>query len=182
MATRVLGEVLGRKVSARLVYDAPHNLVWDEERGAQRYLHRKGACPALGPAPDTTSPFRFTGHPVIIPGSMGASSYVLSGCGAEAALSSACHGAGRALSRGESRRYDEQESAETLGRLRVVTPVDPQSPEVRLRRDVLAEYQGRLKEEAPYAYKDITPVIATVEAAGVANRVARLWPLLTIKG
>lgn len=182
MAMRVLGEVLGREVRARLVYDAPHNLVWDEERGPGLYLHRKGACPALGPAPDTTGPFRFTGHPVIIPGSMGAASYVLAGTGAEAALCSACHGAGRALSRGDSRRYDEGRAAEALGKLRVITPVDPRAPEVRLRRDVMAEYEGRLKEEAPYAYKDITPVIDTVESAGVASRVARLWPLLTIKG
>jgi tRNA-splicing ligase RtcB len=182
MATRVLGEVLGRPVHSRLLYDAPHNLVWEEERGPLRYLHRKGACPALGPAPDTAGPFRFTGHPVIIPGSMGASSYVLAGKGAESALCSACHGAGRALSRGESRRYDEDCAAAALGKLRVVTPVDPRAAEVRLRRDVMAEYEGRLKEEAPYAYKDITPVIDTVEAAGVASRVARLWPLLTIKG
>lgn len=182
MATRVLSEVLGREVHARLVYDAPHNLVWDEERGPGLYLHRKGACPALGPAPDTTGPFRYTGHPVIIPGSMGASSYVLAGAGAEGALASACHGAGRALSRGDSRRYDESQAAQALGKLRVVTPVDPTAAEVRLRRDVMAEYSGRLKEEAPYAYKDITPVIDTVEAAGVASRVARLWPLLTIKG
>jgi tRNA-splicing ligase RtcB len=182
MATRVLSDVLGRRVSARLVYDAPHNLIWDEERGPGLYLHRKGACPALGPAPDTTGPFRYSGHPVIIPGSMGASSYVLSGAGLDGALSSACHGAGRSLSRGDSRRYDEDRAAEALGKLRVVTPVDPKSAEVRLRRDVMAEYEGRLKEEAPYAYKDITPVINTVEAAGVANKVARLWPLLTIKG
>jgi tRNA-splicing ligase RtcB len=113
---------------------------------------------------------------------MGASSYVLAGQGAEAALASACHGAGRSLSRGDSRRYDEEQASAALGKLRVVTPLDPQAPEVRLRRDVLAEYTGRLKEEAPYAYKDITPVIDTVEAAGVASRVARLWPLLTIKG
>ena len=62
------------------------------------------------------------------------------------------------------------------------TPIDPTAPDVRLRRDVLAEYHDRLKEEAPYAYKDITPVVQTVEDAHVARRVARLWPLLTIKG
>jgi tRNA-splicing ligase RtcB len=47
---------------------------------------------------------------------------------------------------------------------------------------VLAEYHNRLKEEAPYAYKDIIPVVQTIEDAGVAKRVARMWPLLTIKG
>jgi tRNA-splicing ligase RtcB len=182
MAIRVLGEVLGRDVHARLVYDAPHNLIWDEERGPGVYLHRKGACPAHGPLPDTQSPWRYCGQPVIIPGSMGASSYVLSGTGSESALSSACHGAGRALSRGDSRRFDEEKAAQELGRLRIVAPLDPKSPEVRLRRDVLSEYEGRLKEEAPYAYKDITPVIDTVQAAHIADRVARLFPLLTIKG
>ena len=54
--------------------------------------------------------------------------------------------------------------------------------EVRSRRDVVEKYRARLREEAPYAYKDITPVVQTVEDAGVARRVARLAPLLTIKG
>lgn len=181
MTVRVLSEVLGREVGARLVYDAPHNLIW--EGTADRHLHRKGACPALGGDPAlTASPFRFTGHPVIIPGSMGAASYLLAGAGNDAALCSACHGAGRILSRGKSRHVDERTYASTFERLRVVTPIDPTAPDVRLRRDVLAEHHDRLKEEAPYAYKDITPVVQTVEEAGVARRVARTWPLLTIKG
>jgi tRNA-splicing ligase RtcB len=53
---------------------------------------------------------------------------------------------------------------------------------VRLRADVLAKYHRRVKEEAPYAYKDVGPVIRTVEDAGVARRIARLWPLMTVKG
>lgn len=188
MAVRVLSEVLGRQVAARLVYDAPHNLIWTPSAQGQAagdvYLHRKGACPAQGPIADaaSTSRFRFTGHPVIIPGSMGAASYLLAGSGNEAALCSACHGAGRSLSRGKSRHVDEDTYRETFSRLRVVTPIDPSAPEVRFRRDVLAQYHDRLKEEAPYAYKDITPVVQTVEDAQVARRVARMWPLLTIKG
>lgn len=174
MAIKVLSDLLGRRVEARLVYDAPHNLIWEEPGGV--YLHRKGACPALGPAPDTQGPFRYTGQPVIVPGSMGAASYVMSGKGCEDALASACHGAGRALSRGESRRLP----TDSVSKLRVVTPIDP--AEIRLRRDILAEYEGRVKEEAPHAYKDITPIIETVEMAGIADRVARLWPLLTVKG
>jgi len=182
MTVRVLSEVLGRDVEARLIYDAPHNLIWDTP-DPNVYLHRKGACPALGPdATLIASPFRFTGHPVIIPGSMGAASYLLAGAGNDAALCSACHGAGRSLSRGKSRHVDERTYNETFERLRVVTPIDPTAPDVRLRRDVLAEYHDRLKEEAPYAYKDITPVVQTVEDAEVARRVARMWPLLTIKG
>lgn len=183
MAVRVLSEILGRDVGARLVYDAPHNLIWENELGDGVHVHRKGACPAPGPdAALAASPFRFTGHPVIIPGSMGAASYLLAGEGNAAALCSACHGAGRSLSRGKSRHVDERTYEQTFERLRVVTPIDPTSPQVRLRRDVLAEYHDRLKEEAPYAYKDITPVVETVEDAKVARRVARMWPLLTIKG
>ena len=113
---------------------------------------------------------------------MGASSYLMAGTSNDAALCSACHGAGRSLPRGKSRHVDTRTYEDTFERLRVVTPIDPTSPEVRLRRDVLAEYHDRLKEEAPYAYKDITPVVQTVEDAGVARRVARTWPLLTIKG
>jgi tRNA-splicing ligase RtcB len=182
MAVRVLSEVLGRHIDARLVHDAPHNLIWEQDGGADRHVHRKGACPALGPDVGSAGPFRFTGHPVIIPGSMGASSYLLAGAGDDASLRSACHGAGRSLSRGKSRQIDEQRYTDTLSRLRVVTPIDPRAADVRLRRDVLARYHDRLKEEAPYAYKDITPVVQTVEDAGIARRVARLWPLMTIKG
>lgn len=92
------------------------------------------------------------------------------------------HGAGRSLSRGKSRHVDEATYTKTFESLRVVTPINPNAPDIRLRRDVLAEYHARLKEEAPYAYKSITPVIQTVEDANIAKRVARLWPRLTIKG
>jgi tRNA-splicing ligase RtcB len=182
MAVRVLSEVLQRPVATRLIYDAPHNLIWAHEGGPDTYLHRKGACPALGPDVASAGPFRFTGHPVIIPGSMGAASYLLAGTGNAASLCSACHGAGRSLSRGKSRHVDEATYQDTFSRLRVVTPIDPNAADVRFRRDVLAQYHDRLKEEAPYAYKDITPVVQTVEDAAVARRVARMWPLLTIKG
>jgi tRNA-splicing ligase RtcB len=169
MVVRALSEALGRAVEARLVYDAPHNLVWDE--GGHRMIHRKGACPADGSSGDADFP---SGHPVIIPGSMGASSYVLRGHGSVASLCSGCHGAGRSAPRQQGRRG----SAAELEPLRVVTKVDGK----RLRRDVRAEWERALLEEAPSRYKDVTPVIETVVGGGVAGKVARLWPLLTIKG
>ena len=178
MAVRALEETLGRAVSARLVFDAPHNLIWEE---GDRYLHRKGATPALG-ADGGRGPFGYTGHPVIIPGSMGASSYVLAGEGNEAALCSACHGAGRSLPRGRSSHVGDDVYARAMETVRVVTPIDPESPQVRNRRDILGKYHQRLKEEAPFAYKPITPVVQTVEDAGVARRVARLFPVVTVKG
>ena len=169
MTVRALPEALGREVEARLVYDAPHNLIWDQ--GGGQMIHRKGACPAEGPSDDAEFP---SGHPVIIPGSMGASSYVLRGHGATASLCSACHGAGRLAPRQQARRGSTAE----LEPLRVVTKVDQR----RLRRDVRADWERSLLEEAPSRYKDVMPVIETVAGAGIASRVARLWPLLTVKG
>ncbi|HEX4497420.1 MAG TPA: RtcB family protein [Thermoanaerobaculia bacterium] len=182
MALAALSEVAGRRIGARLVYDAPHNLVWEPGDGREGYLHRKGACPAGGPEPDTDGPFRYTGHPVIIPGSMGSSSYLLAGSGHAEALASACHGAGRALARGKARQVNAETYERALETLRVVTPIDPGAPSVRGRHDILEQYHARLKEEAPYAYKPIAPVIETVAAAGIARPIARLWPLITIKG
>ena len=174
MVVRALSEALRREVEAKLVYDAPHNLVWDE--GDHRMIHRKGACPADGPSPDTTStedPFAW-GHPVIIPGSMGASSFVLRGHGSVASLCSSCHGAGRIAARQQARLGPTSE----LAPLRVVTKVDGR----RLRRDIRDEWERSLLEEAPSRYKDVTPVIDTVVDGDVASKVVRLWPLLTIKG
>jgi tRNA-splicing ligase RtcB len=113
---------------------------------------------------------------------MGAPSFVLAGAGNEAALSSACHGAGRVLARGRATHVPERVYRAAVERLRVVTPIDPTAPEVRARRDVLEAYHHRLKEEAPYAYKPITPIVQTLEEAGVARVVARLGPIVTVKG
>jgi len=180
MAVRALSEAIGRTISARLVSDAPHNLIW--EQPDHHYLHRKGACPALGAAPEEAGPFRYTGHPVMVPGSMGDSSFLLAGGGLEEAMASACHGAGRSLPRGKSGHVEEAVYEEAMARIRVVTPIDAESPMLRTRQDILAKHHQRLKEEAPYAYKPITPVIETIEEAGIARKVARLWPVVTVKG
>ncbi len=179
LAVQVLGAVLGREIDARLIYDAPHNLIWPGE--GDLHLHRKGACPAFGPE-GGAGPFAWTGHPVIIPGSMGAASWLLAGEGATSALCSACHGAGRSVARGSARHVEPSVWDAARATLRVVTPVDVDDPIVRRRRDVVARHDDRLKEEGPWAYKDVTPVVDTVVRAGVARKVARLWPLLTVKG
>jgi tRNA-splicing ligase RtcB len=111
---------------------------------------------------------------VIVPGSMGDASYVLKGQGSIASLCSAPHGAGRLAARGEGRKGDTGE----LGRIRVVTKIDP----TRVRRDIAAEHLRTLMEEAPSQYKSVTPVVGTVADAGIASPVARLRPLLTVKG
>lgn len=182
MVIAAFSQILGRKVSAKLIYDAPHNLIWEDEPSKGNYLHRKGACPALGVEPSINSPFCYTGHPVIIPGSMGDSSYLMAGQGNITALSSACHGAGRVVARGQARNMDQETYKSVVAPLKVVTPIDPNDIEVKLRQDIMAKYQDRLKEESPTAYKAITPVVTTVEQASIARRVARLSPLMTIKG
>jgi tRNA-splicing ligase RtcB len=174
MAVRAIEEASGRTVDSRLVYDAPHNLVF---RDGDTCLHRKGATPAHGPGePD------WLGKPVIIPGSMGAASYLLAGAGHEPALESACHGAGRALSRGRASRVARDVFVRSMSTLRVVGPIDPRAPSLVGRRDLLASYEKRVMEEAPYAYKAVEPVIDSIETAGIARKVARLHPLCTVKG
>lgn len=164
---------------ARLLYDAPHNLFWQD--GA-RVVHRKGATPAAGHAAMAGGPYAMWGEPVIVPGSMGAASFVLRGHGDPRTLASACHGAGRRVPRGASARGNDAELDAFLREFRVVTPLDHRDPMVARRSDVMAAWRRDLKQEAPWAYKDIGPVVASLQGGGVATPVAELRPLLTVKG
>ncbi len=156
----------------RTIYDVAHNIAKIETYGSQELcVHRKGATRAFGPgSPDIPQRYRDAGQPVFIPGSMGTGSWVLVGDARAATQSwaSACHGAGRSLSRHAAKR---------------------QVTGSQLRRDL--EQQGiivrcptssGLAEEAPLAYKDVDRVALVVEGAGLARRVARLRPLGVIKG
>jgi tRNA-splicing ligase RtcB len=145
-----LRELFG-DVEAPLVYDVPHNITLPYEGG---WLARKGACPAEAQ------------QPVIIPGSMGATSYLMVGCGDAAALCSASHGAGRARSRFSMARGGADRRDEALGLKGV---------------DCITLRQERRIEEAPAAYKPIGPVVASQVQAGIVREVARLAPLLTFK-
>jgi tRNA-splicing ligase RtcB (3'-phosphate/5'-hydroxy nucleic acid ligase) len=138
-------------LEAPLVYDLPHNITLTEGQG---WITRKGACPA------------HDGQPVIIPGSMGAPSYLLVGQGNEDWGRSASHGAGRLRSRFDLSRRGCLESEAALG----LTGVDC----ITLREE-------RRIEEAPAAYKPITPVIDAQVAAGLVQVVARMRPILTFK-
>jgi tRNA-splicing ligase RtcB (3'-phosphate/5'-hydroxy nucleic acid ligase) len=183
MLRQGLAEAVG-DLAAELVYDAPHNLLWPvAEREA---VHRKGATPAGGPAGvdaggSGVPRLDWWGEPVIVPGSMGAASYLLRGLGNARALDSACHGAGRRVARGALGSGGDAELDAFLREFRVVTPLDPRDPSVARRADVIANWRRELKQEAPWAYKDIDPVVSTLEQAGVARRVVELRPLLTVK-
>ena len=158
------------------LYDLSHNLCRVEDHlighdSRRLHVHRKGATRAYGPGHGPLpEPFCRTGQPVLIGGSMGTSSYVLAGLDTAeaAALSSACHGAGRSLSR-------EQAWRRWTGRA-LMDALSHQGIEVRC-----ASSRG-IAEEASGAYKDVDVVVASAEQAGLAKRVARLEPLICIKG
>jgi tRNA-splicing ligase RtcB (3'-phosphate/5'-hydroxy nucleic acid ligase) len=168
----VFRRFLGKNADLDLVYDVAHNIAKVETYQNERLMvHRKGATRAFGPShPETPERYRSIGQPVLIPGSMGTSSYVLAGTDAAAGLSfaSACHGAGRAMSRGAAKRA-------TTG--------------AEVRRDlaqrgivVRCQSSSGLAEEAPMAYKDVDRVVDVVVGAGIARKVARLVPLGVVKG
>jgi tRNA-splicing ligase RtcB len=159
-----------------LLYDVSHNTCKVEEHrgnGSVRklYVHRKGATRAFGPGhPDLPPDLRECGQPVLIGGSMGTGSYVLVGT-AEAetkSFSSACHGAGRAMSRHQALR--------TWKGRQVVD-------ELAGRGILIRSPSGRgVAEEAPGAYKDVSAVVDAADAAGLARKVARVEPLVCVKG
>ncbi len=159
-----------------LLYDVSHNTCKVEKhridgREVDLYVHRKGATRAFGPRhPDLPSEFSTIGQPVLIGGTMGTASYVLVGTerGTSEAFASACHGAGREMSRHEAKRQWQ-------GR----TVVDELATRGILIRS--ASMRG-IAEEAPGAYKDVSAVVEAAHNAQLARKVARLEPLICIKG
>jgi len=159
-----------------LLYDVSHNTCKVERhrvdgRDRNLYVHRKGATRAFGPGhPDLPKAFTRAGQPVLIGGSMGTASYILAGVeqGTNEAFASACHGAGREMSRHEAKRRWQGRAI-----------VDELAARGILIRS--ASLQG-VAEEAPGAYKDVTAVIESAHDAGLARKVARLEPLICIKG
>jgi tRNA-splicing ligase RtcB len=161
-------------VDLPLLYDVSHNLAKIETHvidGVARQLcvHRKGATRALPPGhADLPDDLRATGQPVLVPGSMGTASYVLAGVPGSSAFHSACHGAGRRMSRHAARRAI---NARNLRRAL-------EGRGIRVRVSSLPA----LSEEAPDSYKDVDHVVAACEHAGLARRVVRLRPIGVIKG
>jgi tRNA-splicing ligase RtcB len=156
----------------RQVYDVAHNVAKLEEHGGRLLcVHRKGATRAFPPGSDEIPPdYAGVGQPVFIPGSMGTSSFVLAGrTGAmERSFGTVCHGAGRSMSRTGARKRIE---GAQLRR------------ELEERGIAIASPSNRgLAEEAPFAYKDVEKVVAIVERAGLAARVAKLRPIGVVKG
>jgi tRNA-splicing ligase RtcB len=184
LANRQILTHLTRKAFARLfpeaqlelLYDVSHNTCKEEIHeldGTPRslYVHRKGATRAFGPGhPALPEDLREIGQPVLIGGTMGTASYILCGSNASmaTAFGSACHGAGRSMSRRQAmRQFSGRGIQDELAARGILV----RSPSTR-----------GIAEEAPHAYKDAGEVVEAADHAGLARRVARLVPLICIKG
>ena len=163
-------------VEMDLLFDVSHNTCKLEEHtvdGERRelYVHRKGATRAFGPGhPSLPADLRPAGQPVLIGGTMGSASYILAGTerSMELAWGSACHGAGRAMSRHQaSRSWRGEDIRRELAERGILI----RSPSLR-----------GIAEESPGAYKPVEDVIEAADRSGLARKVARLEPVVCIKG
>ncbi|XP_071171004.1 RNA-splicing ligase RtcB homolog isoform X1 [Mytilus edulis] len=160
----------------QVIYDVSHNIAKFEEHyidGKQKTLlvHRKGSTRAFPPHhPLIPVDYQLTGQPVLIGGTMGTCSYVLTGTeqGMVETFGSTCHGAGRALSRAKSRRNLDYTS--------VLSALEEQGISIRVASPKL------VMEEAPASYKNVTDVVDTCEAAGISQKAIKLRPIAVIKG
>jgi tRNA-splicing ligase RtcB len=163
-------------VNLTTVYDVSHNIGKVETHtidGKEKrvIMHRKGATRSFGPGnSEIPAAYRDIGQPVLIPGTMGTSSYVLAGTkeGMNVAFGSCCHGAGRRLSRTAAKKM-------------------VRGPALRKELEnhniiIRCDSDKGLAEEAPIAYKDVDSVVNVVQNAKIARKVARLLPVAVIKG
>jgi tRNA-splicing ligase RtcB len=178
-ARRAFEEILAGRVKnwdLHQVYDIAHNMgkVETHEIGGNQVevcVHRKGATRAFGPGvPGVPDEYQEIGQPVLVPGSMGTSSWVMVGTSESMVRSygSSCHGAGREMSRRQAKRAVRGDKLK----------LELERKGIRVRAGSMAG----LAEEAPQAYKDVDAVVASVAGAGITKKVARLVPLAVIKG
>ncbi len=160
----------------KMLYDISHNTCKVEEHnidGKKKtlYVHRKGVTRAFGPGrKEVPKEYRDIGQPVLIGGTMGTCSYILTGTeeSAEKSFASSCHGAGRRMSRkAAKKKWYGKEIVKGLERDGIL---------------VRTHSFAGAAEEAPGAYKDVTEVINTVHNANLARKVVKLKPLAVIKG
>ena len=179
LAREVFADVFeqpAQRLGMSLVYDVAHNIAKMEPydvdgRSCELCVHRKGATRAFPPGhPELPDRYQAVGQPVLVPGDMGRSSYVLVGQpgSMEHTFGSSCHGAGRRMSRRAAIRASKGRSIK----------------KELLDRGVIARARGRtgLEEEQPDAYKDVLQVVDVLHKAGISRRVAKLRPVGVIKG
>ena len=159
-----------------VVYDVSHNIAKVEEhlvdgRPKTLLVHRKGSTRAFPPHhPLIPVDYQFTGQPVLIGGTMGTCSYVLTGTdvGMAETFGSTCHGAGRAKSRAGSRRQMDYTD--------VLDALQQKGISIRVASPKL------VMEESPESYKDVTQVVETCHQAGISKKCVKLRPIAVIKG
>ncbi|HEY5596290.1 MAG TPA: RtcB family protein, partial [Candidatus Bipolaricaulota bacterium] len=175
LAREAFAKVLPR-ADLRLLYDVSHNTCKVEEhdvdgRTRELFVHRKGATRAYGPGNPAIAPsLRAWGQPVLIGGTMGTASYILAGTQQSLgqAFGSSCHGAGRNMSRTQAtKQWHGREVIEQLAQQGIL---------------IRAVSARGVAEEAPGAYKDVSAVVDAAQAAGLSCKVARLTPMICIKG
>jgi tRNA-splicing ligase RtcB (3'-phosphate/5'-hydroxy nucleic acid ligase) len=168
--------ILGPNAHLNTMYDVSHNIGKREKHiinGTPKevVMHRKGATRSFGPSrSEVPSAYKSVGQPVLIPGTMGTSSYVLVGTDSslEQAFGSSCHGAGRTMSRAKAKKIIRGSTLRA----------ELEAKGIIIRCDSNAG----LAEEAPIAYKDVDAVVNVIANAGLARKVARVVPLAVIKG
>lgn len=178
-ARQAFEQTLAGKIShwqLNQVYDIAHNIGKIEYHEVDGELmkvcvHRKGATRAFGPGnPDLPEEYMEIGQPVLVPGSMGTASWVLVGTekSMQQSFGSTCHGAGRSMSRAQAKKKIWGEDLRK----------HLQAEGIHIRAGSLSG----LAEEAPEAYKNVDEVVETVTGAGLVRKVARLVPLIVVKG
>jgi tRNA-splicing ligase RtcB len=164
------------KANLKLIYDVSHNTCKVEEHAIdgqkkRLFVHRKGATRAFGPGhPDLPEALRPIGQPVLIGGTMGTASYILVGTSVSESrsFSSSCHGAGRRMSRHQAtKQWKGRELVDYLATQGIII----KSPSLR-----------GVAEEAPGAYKDVSAVVDAADQAGLSKKVAKLVPMICVKG
>jgi tRNA-splicing ligase RtcB len=172
---RAFASVFG-EIPLPILYDVSHNTCkeethWVDGDRKRVFVHRKGATRAFGPGhPELPESIRDAGQPVLIGGSMGTCSYILAGTekSMKLAFGSACHGAGRSMSRHEAlRRWRGRQVVDALAASGII---------------IRSQSSRGVAEEAPGAYKDVTDVVNAADEADLARKVAKVLPLICIKG
>jgi tRNA-splicing ligase RtcB len=179
LARQAFEQVLAGKIKnwrLHQVYDITHNMGKIEThlidgQEIKVCVHRKGATRAFGPgSPELPQEYQVIGQPVLVPGSMGTASWVLVGTEAsmQRSFGSSCHGAGRVMSRHQAKKSVRGEKLRQ----------ELEASGIQVRAGSLSG----LAEEAPQAYKDVDAVVETVSGACIARKVARLRPVVVVKG
>ena len=163
-------------IELKLLYDVSHNTCKQETHKVgsttkNLFVHRKGATRSFGPnSADLPSEYKSTGQPVLIGGTMGTASYILAGTenSFKNGFSSSCHGAGRSMSRRQAtKKWRGSDVVNSLANRGIIIRG--------------ATLRG-VAEEAPDAYKDVSSVVESAHNAELSRKVARLEPLVCIKG